>query len=145
MGFRNLQEKLENVLTYLPRNMSPELRLCFVRQKMYSVPFIDSASSTRFVTIFFLSRISNIKQNGFKSILTEKSYFYAPEFSRDFSSILEKKTIELFITGNGSILHNWIAQMDYSYTDMLSFGNFFGEEKFSLLPSKNKVADEKKF
>jgi hypothetical protein len=35
--------------------------------------------------------------------------------------------------------------MDYSYTDMLSFGNFFGEEKFSLLPSKNKVADEKKF
>ena len=28
------------------------------------------------------------------------------------------------------------------YFDLLSFDNFFGEEKFSRLPSKNKVADE---
>ena len=31
------------------------------------------------------------------------------------------------------------------YVDQLSFDDFFGEEKFSWLPSKNKVADEKKF
>jgi hypothetical protein len=30
------------------------------------------------------------------------------------------------------------------YFDLLSFHEFFGKEKFSWLPSKNKVADEKK-
>ena len=29
------------------------------------------------------------------------------------------------------------------YFDLLSFNEFFEEEKFSWLPSKNKVADEK--
>ena len=32
-----------------------------------------------------------------------------------------------------------------SYTDLLSFDRVFGQEKLNVLPSKNKVADEKKF
>ena len=32
-----------------------------------------------------------------------------------------------------------------SYTNLLLFDTFFGEERFSWVPSKNKVANEKKF
>ena len=36
--------------------------------------------------------------------------------------------------------------MDWSYSDLLSFDEYFLEKKkFSWLPSKNKVADENKF
>ena len=79
----------------------------FCTPKIYSVPFIDSASSTRFVTISFPSRISNIKRNGWKSILTKHSFMPLSFHEIFFNSCKNQRTNpEAFVI---SYLLSWAA------------------------------------